>query len=256
MEIRFLGLIVHTRLFDDGTQVAVLLQHDTHKPTLTVPEGSLNVAETTAPYTHENGVYCFRLGGHVTSSVGVGASKTSGIDELPRIEHMRTGGGEIHPSIIRREDHPNFHALFEIPRGGELSAEDYFVYEGVHRWNIGCVPRTILYSRETTGDVEFTFRHKEHKQVVIHGDAKVYVTNRCHCKNEGDSDQAAYAKFFSPTADSITAVTTGASPKKCTKGKPEKPIRTCAGTLTIKSDDIERVTFENIDVDCTSSRYP
>jgi len=100
--------------------------------------------------------------------------------------------------------------------------------------------------------------------VVIHGDADfVYVTNRCnHCNAEEGSDQAAYSQFFDPQVP-VTAVTKGANPKPCDKGSKEKRIATCEGFSIEKAhasrvarDGSHSVKIENVDVDCTSSRYP
>ncbi len=250
MKIRFLGLIVHARLFDDGTQVAVLMQHDTHNPILTISEASLNVDKTTAePYAHENGVYCFRLSGHVDAPRR-GASKTAGIDDLPRVTKMSTPEDlGAHPGILRRENHPDlFHATFEIPRGGELTSEDHFRNEGAHKFNIHCVGRTVLYTLSTNDDVEFTLRHDGGKKIVVKNYAEyVYVTNRCAVENvSGISDQVAYAKFFSQVPDSITPVAPTAT--LCATGSAETAFTTCTGAFSLKP--------ENIDVDCTSSRYP
>jgi hypothetical protein len=274
MKIRFLGLIVHTQLEDPTTQIAVLMQHNTHRALLNVPDGYVNWDATTAkPWRQENGVSAFLLKGHVENNIGRGASKIAGISRIPQLEDMRnpTGPSSMHSGIPNREHHPNeFHALFEIPRGGVMTVEDFFYYEGAHKFGIGCVGRTVVYSKDIADDVIFTLRHDNddkghHKVVVIKGNAdQVYVTNRCDSQSYGTSDQAAYAKFYSPRADSITPVT--ATNTECKMGTVEREINVVSGTLLVKPSVVEeesakgsvpsKLQFENLDVDCTSSRYP
>ncbi len=271
MKIRFLGLIVHTQLEDEHavkTQVAVLMQHKTHKAVLTVPTRYLGAA-TTAEGKAGPGVTCFALQGSVTNDFGPGFSGIIGIESLPRVEKMANGGSKTpHSGIGRRENHPDlFHALFEIPRGGDLNVEDYFEWEGTHNDNVGCVGRTVVYTKALQKNIVFELRHVDPKKnkIEILADADfVYVTNRCDCYDDTDiSDQASYAQFFDPQPDSITPVTKGAAPKKCAIGTKEKEIVTCQGVPVIKpsrvaraGDELSLGTFENLDVDCTSSRYP
>ena len=242
MRLRFQGLIVHTEIdaVPEGRkiQIAVLMQHSVHRPVLTVRTADLKPG-TNAPVIGTGpGVKCFSLKDRVTNSLGNGTATTVSLSRVPQIDRLRSGGGGIHPNVATRAAHANFHAYVELPPGGTLAVEDFYLDQvNFGATPFGCLGRTVSYDLIAAGNVTFTISGKD---VVVDKNAILRISNREHDKTPGPSDYDAYKKFYRPAASAIE------HPKRitpCDEGTAAPAENSCG-----EDADLE--------VDCSNTRFP
>lgn len=240
MRMRFQGLIVHASVpaNPEGIpiQLAVLMQHGLHHPLMTVNNADIQ-SGTTAVGTRTQQVTCFVLRNRISNSLGMGVPATLSLASIPSLRVL-TSGTTPHPNVLTRTSHSNFHAYVELPPGGILRPEDFFVANVAFNGTpFGCLARTVAYDFAPPGNVTFVI---DGKSLVLAPGAIIRISNREHEKEAAPSDYEAYRSFFDVPPPSIHHPVVGTA---CDQGSAAPPERTCGEEADLEAD-------------CSNTRYP
>lgn len=180
------GLLTHYRNNSQHTLVCYQVSHHKHQPRVTANINDVDQNASSAPDSQNGNIACYNLNGNVSFTTGINAGDPVsflGAEVVPSLTSVSTGSVKNpSPAVKSSTPTPDLPVFFELGEG-YLFVFDYFEEMAVfttatYPLNLPRpMPRTVIYSAPTAGNVTIQDSAATPKIIVLAPTATVWFNN-------------------------------------------------------------------------------